>query len=63
MEIENENNEESTSITGAPRDCLMLRMTHLDDNLVDASLYAESCFQKRNYLCETRVQTVTYYTW
>ena len=63
MEIENENDEESTSITGGARECLMLKMTNRDENIIRANLYAESCFQMANYLCEARVQTVTYYTW
>ena len=63
MEVHGEQTEEDTSATGGARDCLVLRMTHIDDNLVDAELWAESCFRHANFLCEARVQTVTYYTW
>lgn len=63
--ITNQVDQEPTAIGSYPRDCLTLRMTQtsVDDRVVTHELRAENCFAKANYLCEARVQTVTYYSW
>ncbi len=60
--VENMADENQNSIADSPRDCLLFRMS-VDSETADLSLVAESCFVKKPYLCEIRVQTVTYYSW
>lgn len=63
---DNHGEENSGGISGATvSDCLMVRF-HPDSNpkdLAGASLSAVPCNYHAPYVCEARVQTVTYYTW
>ena len=64
MEIENEATGEDNAIGSSPRDCLLFKMESFNsEDGFTPGLVASNCFSKKPYLCEARVQTVTYYTW